>query len=642
MLEKNMSGEDSLGVLMTGAAIKGATSTVVKEFITSVISPYLRGMTSKKVEAKLRSNLSKYVKIIEYKTRFFSSFANAGGVLTFEEIYEPLTLQAESPVFSLQISTYPTSLFQKSRCVAITDDAGMGKSTLAKYIVRRAIYENKGIPLLIELRRVRASHTIMQCLQEELTGSTEGDQEHEGLTELFSRGNFIFVLDGFDEVEESLRPGLIVEINQISARFPFCYFILTSRPEYSISLFPEFLQVGIKKLTRKQAHSLIRRYDAGRGLDKLLIPRIDEANVGDFLGNPLLITLLYRAFDHRNSVPPKRTIFFRQVYDALFQDHDLAKGDAYSRVKECGLDSEDFHKLLRALGFETLKSGRVSYSANELSGFISQSIVRADMKVGVKNVLQDILKAVPIFQRDGLEIKWAHKSFQEYFASQYILLDMATLRDDLIKKMFASSEVERYRELFRFFGEFDVGLLRNLCILPLLETIKDSHGSEVSFELASIFCAADIYYVSQISRKDQIKTAREILLERFGIDIDERKTAMARGKKGNYYIIGVLKEVGPRFLLLTVIDRESFPAYVYRISERLGNIGKWHDILGQSDHHVTKTIEDFDNLLNKFGAIEFIEAGASLRSVSTSVLEKLRSSEKRRQSSLAPSVLDDF
>ncbi|XQA69630.1 NACHT domain-containing protein [Xanthomonas sacchari] len=634
-----MSGE-SLGVLMTGAAVKGATSAAVKNFIDNVITPYLRGMKSKKSEASIKKRLSKYVKIIEFKTRYVSTFANTGGVLAFEEMYEPLTLEATSHRFSLQVTGYPTALFQKNRCIAITDDAGMGKSTLAKHIVRKSIIEEKGIPLLIELRRIRSSHSILQCLCEELAESIEGTPEADALIDLFHSGNFIFVLDGFDEVEESLRPKLVTEINDISARFQFCYFILTSRPEYSISLFPEFFQVSIRKLGREQAYSLIRRYDAGRGLDKLLIPRIDEANVGDFLGNPLLVTLLYRAFDHRNSVPPKRTIFFRQVYDALFQDHDLAKGDAYSRSKECGLDSEDFHKLLRSLGFETFRSGRVSYSAEELLAFIKKALARADIKVDCKRVLQDILKAVPLFQRDGLEIKWAHKSFQEYFASQYILTDTANLRDDLIKKMFSSTEAEKYREIFRFFGEFDLGLMRTLCISPLLSSISEIAGVEGKFELASIFCAVDIYYIANVTKKHEFKSAKSLVLERFGIDIAGRRAIMSKGKKTSFLIVAVLKDFGMRFLLISIIDKKMFPTY--KREDRAISIQKWPEILGSSDCHVNDTMPNFIDFLKKIGSIKYVEAAAALHSISKDVVDELAESKNRRELSLARSVLDDF
>lgn len=630
--------EEGTGILMAGAAVKGATTAVVKSFIDDVISPYLRGMASKKAETKIKAKLSRYARIVESKTRTIPTFANTAGILGLEDIYEPLTVVETSGEFSTVIDGYPNALFKKSRCIAITDDAGMGKSTLVKYIVRKSMSDNRGIPLLIELRRIRSGQSIIECLCNELAEASPDTPEGGALIDLFSRGNFIFVLDGFDEVEEALRPKLVAEINDISARFSFCYFILTSRPEYSVSLFPEFFQAGIKKLSKQQAHSLIRRYDADRGLAKLLIPKIDQARIGYFLGNPLLVTLLYRAFDHRNSVPPKRIIFYRQVYDALFQDHDLGKGDAFSRKKESGLDSEDFHRLIRALGFETFKSGRVSYDSSELVRFIEAACERSDITADPKRVSQDLLKSVPIFLRDGREVKWSHKSFQEYFASLYIHGDMGALRDELIKKMFNSPDVDKYREIFRFLGECDLGLMRSLCISPYVRS--KLHGVEsTEIPLRSIFSAVDLYYIGNISKRELFNIPSRLKKD-LGIDLGNRRIATSWGSKGSSALLGALKADGGKFLLLSVIDPEMFPEFSKRARE--SNVVKWGETYGPVTFHINPDMKTFKSHLERLGSMSYIEAAANLCAISQSEISALAASENRRKAALKKCVLDDF
>lgn len=468
-----MSDSDEWQILMAGSAVKGASTALVTAYINNCVVPFLRGLVPKKTEPELKRNLFKYIRYIDNKTRFLPSIIRVAGPLPLEETYEPLTVTSTASEFSLTINSYPRALFEHGRCIALTDDAGMGKSTLAKYIVRSTLKESESIPIFIELRRLRSATSIIGALCEELVGAPADSEKGEDLLNALSCGRFIFILDGFDEVEEPARPALVEEINNISARFQFCYFILTSRPEYSESLFPEFQQFGISKLTNEQALSLIKRIDGGRGLAQTLIPKISNAEIGEFLGNPLLVTLLYRAFDHRNSVPPKRSIFFRQVYDALFEDHDLSKGDAYSRKKESGLDREDFHKITRSLGFETFRAGRTSYGEDEFSTHIKKAIERSDIQCDYKKVQKDLLKAVPVFIRDGIEIRWCHKAFQEYFASQYITRDMGEVREQAISKMFESSEAIKYREIFRFIAESELNLLRNICIGPLLERFSE-------------------------------------------------------------------------------------------------------------------------------------------------------------------------
>src|SRR5690606_9426582 len=129
-----------------------------------------------------------------------------------------------------------------------------------------------------------------------------------------------------------------------------------------------------------------------------------------------------------------------------FQDHDLSKGDAYARTKESGLDREDFHKLVRAVGFETFKKGRISYATEEILNNIERATKRTEFAVDSKKVLGDLLKAVPLLIRDGSEIKWCHKAFQEYFASQYIHCDLADSRNSAIIAMYHSADFQKYVE----------------------------------------------------------------------------------------------------------------------------------------------------------------------------------------------------
>lgn len=55
--------------------------------------------------------------------------------------------------------------------------------------------------------------------------------------------------------------------------------------------------------------------------------------INEFLKNPLLVSLLFAAFDFKQTIPLKKHIFYRQVFDAYFDSHDLSKGDSYVHEK---------------------------------------------------------------------------------------------------------------------------------------------------------------------------------------------------------------------------------------------------------------------------------------------------------------------
>jgi hypothetical protein len=162
------------------------------------------------------------------------------------------------------------------------------------------------------------------------------------------RGDFIFLFDGYDEVSVEHRGVVGEQIVDFVARWPINEYIVTSRPETSVGAFDTFAHFEIDKLTRQQALSLVERYDRFGELHNRLSADPRLGDVEEFLGTPLLVALLYRSYQYKPTVPLKRHIFFRQVYDALYEAHDLSKPGGYVREKRSNLDVACRNTLLRA------------------------------------------------------------------------------------------------------------------------------------------------------------------------------------------------------------------------------------------------------------------------------------------------------
>ncbi|MDQ1134889.1 MULTISPECIES: NACHT domain-containing protein [Pseudoxanthomonas] len=487
---------------VSGEIAKGATPLLVKNFIEKVVTPYFSG---KKAKAKIVNGTRRYARNIEFRTRCVPSIAIKSGSFILDDIYEPLQLVRVGNGEELTIEGYPAELFRGNRCVAIIDSAGMGKSTLTKYVIRRCLSELKKIPLLIELRRLKHGQTIISLICEEVLGKERSDGATSDLVLSLMEGNFLFLLDGYDEVDPELRADVSAEISRISSDYQYCNFWLTSRPDPALASFSEFSAFEISNLTYEQACSLLKRYDQGRGLASVLIEKLDSLpQVEDFLGNPLLVTLLYKAFDYKATIPIKRNIFFRQVFDALYQDHDLSKEGAFERRKKSALDLDDFHKFVRALGFVTFKGGRVQYSQIEFTGYIKEAIDKSRLPIDSAKMKSDLLSAVPIFVRDGDEVRWSHKAFQDYFAAQFIYYDSESVRDQIIDRLFASESIGRYENILSMLGELDLGLLRERCIMPFLNEVGAFDcGGEGNYSptLRYIDSVTDIYAIKDLHPK---------------------------------------------------------------------------------------------------------------------------------------------
>ncbi len=153
-----------------------------------------------------------------------------------KDIYLPLTLiqKSENRENKYKIQSYPVELLKKFEKLLITDNAGMGKSTLVKKMFLDTIDEKRGIPLLIELRRLSKDKTIIAEIQEQLN-SLEKNFNNNLLTELLAEGGFVLFLDGYDEIPLSDREVVTADIQSFISKANNNTFILTSRPENAVT-----------------------------------------------------------------------------------------------------------------------------------------------------------------------------------------------------------------------------------------------------------------------------------------------------------------------------------------------------------------------------------------------------------------------
>jgi len=344
------------------------------------------------------------------------------------DVYIPLNLYCPETNKEIKIETFDEQLFDEADKILITDTAGMGKSTLAKKLLVSCIEQNNGVPILIELRRLSRNKGIVDEIIEQLNPINE-TIDKQFILDLLKRGDFVFFLDGFDEIPILEKSFVTTEIQRFVSKAKKNRFVLTSRPEDSLTSFGEFQKLQIKPLELSEAFELLRKYDNYGNNSTLLISKLKETevfdNIKEYLTTPLLVSLLFTAFEHKQKIPFKKHIFYRQVYDALFESHDLSKGDSFEREKYTNLGCDEFHRILRILGYLCLKSGnKIEFTRDELIDIIQNAINYCNnLDIKPSDFIKDLLITVPVFIKDGIYYKWSHKSLQEYFSAQFIYLD---------------------------------------------------------------------------------------------------------------------------------------------------------------------------------------------------------------------------
>lgn len=352
--------------------------------------------------------------------------------------YLPLTLLKHPNNETHVIDKFPHELMRQYRRLLIVDTAGMGKSTISKFLFLTCIRENAAIPILIELRKLSEEKNIIDFIVES-TSNVTGQTSRELIIKLIDSGRFMFVFDGYDEISESNRSAVAADISKFITAAPDNWFVMTSRDEASLSAFPDFQRFTIKPLEKSEAYQLLRLYDKDGYCAEELIKKLEEGaytNVHEFLTNPLLTSLLFKSFEFKRAIPIRKHIFYRQVFEALFETHDLMKED-YQRDKRSGLDIDQFDELLRYLSFLTYKSGKFSYSKDELLAYIDKTKQLTTHKSIISSrVVHDLTHSVPLMVEEGNDIRWVHRSMQEYFAAQWVCRDSKERQKDLLIKMY--------------------------------------------------------------------------------------------------------------------------------------------------------------------------------------------------------------
>lgn len=391
------------------------------------------------------------------------------------DLYIPLTIEKKEYISDnrgsecVKIDKYPVEIVKKYNNVLITDTAGMGKSTLTKYLFLDVIEQGYGIPIYIEMRRLSKNRTILRDIQEQIN-SLAKDFDLDLLLEFIRTGEFIFFLDGYDEISLEERTYVTEDVQNFISKANKNIFFLTSRPEQALSSFGDFQRFSICSLTKKEAYQLLRKCDKQGSVSTKLIDELKTGQYGmidEFLTNPLLVSLLFTAFDYKQKIPLKKHVFYQQVYDAYFELHDLSKEGGYEHKKTSGLDIYEFERILRFIGFESLKTQTIEFDKKDLLAIIDKAKSFChDLNFKSSDFLSDIEIAVPLFCIEGQYYRWAHKSLQEYFAAQFIYRDAKEQQDKILTKLYESDNIDKYVNTLDLYYDIDNCGFRKNILLP--------------------------------------------------------------------------------------------------------------------------------------------------------------------------------
>lgn len=561
-----------------------AAKPVINSLVNNIITPKIKVFAEKIHVAYNELLIPRGEHFEEYLYRTYKKYSIINTLVfkneqrLLKDLYIPLTLLKEEQQRTkeqFRIEEYPIELIRLYQKILITDTAGMGKSTLTKLLFLNVIENGYGIPIYIEMRRLKKDRPILHEIQEQIN-SLSKEFDVKLLLEFIQTGGFIFFLDGYDEISVDERSFVTSNIQDFISKAGNNIFIMTSRPEQTLACFGDFQRFTINPLTKKEAFELLRKYDKQGTTSKQLIEVLRSGQyemINEFLKNPLLVSLLYAAFDYKQTIPLKKHIFYRQVYDAYFDSHDLSKGDSYIHDKLSQLDTDDFDRVLRYVGFKCIKYQKIEFEKDTLLHIIDEArTFCSDLSFNSSDFLNDLLSAVPLFCQDGQYYRWVHKSLQEYFAAQFIFKDSKQKQDDLLTAIFNSDNIDKYVNLLDLYYDIDNwGFTKNIKY-PLFKAYVDFYDKSI--------------YESEIIRNDYIEERIGQLFGRKAIAIWKPKV-----EKGNPFS-SVSKMIKERFEMsvetITMFDDNGL-----FIANTSTNFRKLFPLLKRRQFSYFKNLKDF-------------------------------------------------
>lgn len=253
------------------AATKAATTEVVKSIINNIVTPLaadgFKKILDKKESKKFSETLTKYLSDLEDKCANIKTIAFQNYPKKLTALYEPLTISSNSENTVIKVDRN-ANIFKDKDKILIIDNAGMGKTTLSKRVILNEIERQSVIPIFIELRQLK-DDDIKKHLKTTLGVKSDISDT------FFSTIPFLYVFDGVDEIQNSIKSDLIKKIsefmNEQNAKF-----LITSRHESDLSFFSKMTIFNINRLEKNEAYSLLKRYDEKNEIYESLVREIKK------------------------------------------------------------------------------------------------------------------------------------------------------------------------------------------------------------------------------------------------------------------------------------------------------------------------------------------------------------------------------
>jgi hypothetical protein len=402
-----------------------------KEFATSV---------SQKAKVRFDIGLSNYVEKLAERCGKIKTLLYRDAPVSLLAHYVPARLASQ------EVACSDATFFCKIKPgfhVALAGTAGSGKSIFVKRVCLELLKGELGfVPILIELRHLNGEERIPILDFAAKTLAMHAPIFTRALLEYgLGLNKFCFVLDGFDELGGHLRPRYSKEIIELANRFPETPILVSGRPDEVLETWEKFSVFRVLPMEMEDAADLISKIRYDENIKDHFIHELRGTlfeRHRDFSSNPLLLTMMLLTYEQYARIPDKIYLFYDEAFTTLFHRHDATKS-LYQRESYTKLPIDEFKRLFASFCFFSLFDGKYSFSETQLREYIARAMETEAIGIEIENFISDLLLSVCLLQRDGIEVSFVHRSFQEYFCALFLLSNPEVNLKDAIEHLIRSS-----------------------------------------------------------------------------------------------------------------------------------------------------------------------------------------------------------